>query len=681
MSVAESIEEYGAESIVALEGLEPVRLRPGMYIGSTGKQGYHHLLWEVVDNSVDEAMGGHCDRIDVTLNPDGSATVTDNGRGIPVAPQKSGSYRGMPTVEMALTVLHAGGKFEGKAYQFSGGLHGVGISVVNALSEWTRVEVRREGQRHTIEFGAVERKVEGRLKLIPGAVTQPLVSSGRLSKTDTGTTVTFLPDERVFSTYGWDAELIARRLRQGAFLNPGLTFAFTDNRGDTPTTVEYHYPGGLRDFMGELTEERLAHSEHAGKTELLMPQEPIVLGGSDPDIQGEWAMVLRWFPDQWYRVNSFANGIETGHGGAHVKGYEQVLTSLMNKYARQDHITLLGERDPNLEAIDVRSGLGVIVAVKIREPQFVGQTKDELSNDEVRVMMRSGFTEQFWNWMQEHSAETKAILTKVIEEMRLRHKVAALADAERAKAEKRGFQPRSMALPAKLSDCETRDRMEAELFIVEGDSAAGPAKKARDAYTQGVLPIRGKGLNIENALQARDGADRIQGNAEVQGILASLGAGSQDLFDLAAMRYGKVIILTDADDDGAHIQLLLMTLFYRLTRQLVEDGRLYVARPPLFSTTLKGEKLYVHDQAERERVEAANPRSTIEWTRFKGLGEMNYNQLGETTINPPTRHLVRVTAEEASIVDATITALMGRDTDAKWEALQSVVIDEEAALP
>lgn len=666
---------YGADQVRALEGLEAVRLRPGMYVGSTGKSGFHHLLWEVVDNSVDEAMGGHASTIEVTLNEDGSATCVDDGRGIPIDPQTNGLYKGTPTVEMVLTVLHAGGKFDQGAYQFSGGLHGVGVSVVNALSEWTEVQVRRDGYLHEITFGVAE--IEGKTSPVAGAVINPLRQVRKIHKSDTGTTVTFLPDERVFTHRGWDLDLIARRLRQGAFLNPGLTFVLHDHRDpDDYTTVTYHYPNGLIDFMAEQAEDRLAQSDHEGETELLLPVEPIVMGGIDERISGEWNMVMRWYPDPSYYRSSFANGIETSHGGAHVKGYEQVLTMLLNRYARQDHIGLLGDKDPSLEAADSRSGLGVIISVKVKDPQFVGQTKDELSNDETRQMVREGFSNQFWSWMESHPTETKALLTKCIDSMRLRHKLADMERSERERTEKRGYAPKSQALPPKLNDCSTRSRMDAELFIVEGDSAAGPTIKARDSRTQAVLPIRGKGLNIERALSARDGADRIANNKEVQGIIATLGAGSQDLFDLDSVRYGKIILLTDADDDGRHIQLLLMTLFYRLMPDMVRDGRLYVARPPLFSTSRKGEKIYLSDETELEGFLDKHPRHPDPIIRFKGLGEMDTYQLRETAVSPDTRRLARITVEDDSIADATLTQLMGNDADAKWEVLQSVVMDE-----
>lgn len=659
---------YGADSIKALEGLEAVRLRPSMYIGGIGKAGLHHLIWEIVDNSVDEAMEGHADKVDVTLNSDNSVTVLDNGRGIPVAPQTRGSYKGMPTVEMVLSVLHAGGKFDDNAYSFSGGLHGVGISVVNALSLRTNVRVFKDGTEYAIGFGRSERE-DG--STWSGRTLEPLREVGPTDRR--GTEVTFLPDDEVFSTTQWDHEAISRRIKNGAFLNPGLTFSLTDNRDgyDNPP-VEYHYPNGLVDLMKEITPHRL---EQAEKSEESLPHpDPIHLKGEDADARGRWEMVLRWFPDQFYRTQSFANGIETGNGGTHVKGYERPLTQLMNRFARQ-HLQILGDKDPNLEATDVRSGLGVIVAVKVKEPQFVGQTKDELSNEETGTMVRQGFSEQFWIWMENHPIEARDILNKCIEEMRFRHKMADLEASERASQEKKGTAAKSMQLPAKLSDCSTRDRKSAELFIVEGDSAAGPAKKARDSSFQAVLPIRGKGLNVEAAL-ASGRSDRIENNKEIQGITAALGAGSQDLFDLEHCRYGKIIILTDADDDGAHIATLLMTTFYRLFAPMVRDGRIHIARPPLFSATHKGGKTYLYDEAEKEEFEA-NTKGEILMTRFKGLGEMNANQLAETAINPDTRSLAQVTIEDVSVADSSIRELMGNNSASKWEALQDVEVEVE----
>lgn len=674
--------EYDNSAIIVLEGLQPVRTRPGMYIGSTGKQGFHHLLWEIVDNSVDEAMAGFADRIHVTLNEDGSATVVDNGRGIPVDPQKSGTYKGMPTVVMACTVLHAGGKFGTGAYSISGGLHGVGISVVNALTRWMNVTIRRDGKIHEVGFAAQDKVVKGKNVVEPGVVTGPVKSKRNPGKDEHGTTVTFLPDDRVFSSTEWDLDLIARRLRQTSFLNPGLTCLLTDAEGNTQ---EFYFPGGLSDFMKEVAANRLAASDHAGQVERLMPpQEPISLGGTEEDGE-EWVMAMQWHPDNKYTVLSFANGIETIDHGTHVEGYQSVLTTIMTKYARQDHIGILTEKDSNFEASDVRSGLGVIISVKVKEPQFQGQTKGKLGNDSTKTMVRQGFNAQFWDWMQEHPTEIKAILTKAVNEMRMRKKLAELAEKERANAgDGDAIAPRSQPLPAKLSDCESKDRKNTELFIVEGDSAAGPALMSRNPALQAVLPIRGKGLNVEKAIQARqstrgDNKDRIANNAEVQAIIASVGAGSESKFDINQSRFSKIIILTDADDDGAHIATLLLTTFYHLMRPMLEQGNIYIARPPLFSTIVKDEKVYAHSIEDRDRIDAES-RAQLTWTRFKGLGEMNSDELGDTAINPATRRLAQISMTDAEEAAFTISQLMGKDSAPKWAELSAVTVSEEDSI-
>jgi len=673
--------EYGSAQVVALEGLQPVRMRPGMYIGSTGKQGFHHLLWEVVDNSVDEAMAGHADRIEVTLNEDGSATVSDNGRGIPVEPQKAGSYKGMPTVVMVCTVLHAGGKFGTGAYTMSGGLHGVGISVVNALTRWMNITVRLDGKIHEVGFAAQDKVIKGKSVVEPGVLVSPLKSKRNPGKDEHGTTVTFLPDERVFSHNDWDVEVIARRLRQTAFLNPGLTCTLTDAEGNTQ---EFLFPGGISDFMKEVAAARLTATDHAGQVERLMPpKEPISLSGVEAE--GEWVMAMQWHPDNKYQVLSFANGIETIDHGTHVEGYQSILTTIMTKYARQDHIGILTEKDSNFEASDVRSGLGVIISIKVAEPQFQGQTKGKLGNEEIKTLVRQGFNAQFWDWMQEHPTEIKAILTKAVNEMRMRKKLAELAEKERAKSgDGDAIAPRSQPLPAKLSDCESKDRKNTELFIVEGDSAAGPALMSRNPALQAVLPIRGKGLNVEKAIQARqstrgDNRDRIANNVEVQSIIASVGAGSESKFDIEQSRFSKIVILTDADDDGAHIATLLLTTFYHLMRPMLEQGRIYVARPPLFSTIIKDEKVYAHTVEDRDRIDRES-RAQLTWTRFKGLGEMNPDELGDTAINPATRRLAQISMTDVEDAAFTISQLMGKDPAPKWAELSTVTVSGEDSI-
>lgn len=665
---------YGADDIIALEGLEAVYRRPAMYVGTTDKRGFHHLLWEIVDNSVDEAMGGHADRIEVTIHEDESVTVTDNGRGIPVAKQTQGSYKGMSTLEMVMTVLHAGGKFEGKGYQFSGGLHGVGVSVVNALSTRLEATVHRDGKVHAMTFAGQRKKVRGKGEVyLPGLVDQPLRVVGETKrKADTGTSVRFWPNTDVFSCDAWDAKLVLAHMRRSAFLNPGLTFVFSDLRHDD-APIEFCYPNGLADFMAEEAAERIADNAEAS-LEQVHPAQAITLGGSAEDGAGEWSLAMMWFPDERYVCHSFANGVTTPNGGAHVKGLEEALSSALNKYARQDHIALLGDKDENLKVGDWRAGCGLVLSVKVRDPQFVGQTKEELSNPEIKKMVKDQCVTQFLRWLDSHPAESKLLVERFVQQMRFRLKMADIARAEKSKG-KQGFQAAKLPLPAKLSDCSSRDG--AELFIVEGDSAAGPAIKARNSKFQAILPVRGKGLNIERALSSKRPEEKISENREVQGIIATVGAGSQDMFDITKMRYEKIVMLMDADADGAHIRLLLTTLFYRLMPQLVEQGRLYVARPPLFSTRKGDQKVYLATEAERDAFLADNPRHTEPFLRYKGLGESNSSELGEAVLWPATRRIDRIVVEDAERASDTVSSLMGSNTAAKWEVLQGVVMDEE----
>ena len=691
-ATVEKATEYGANQLSALDGLDPVRLRPGMYIGTTGKHGLHHLIWEIVDNSVDEAMAGFADKIDVIIHDDGSVSVEDNGRGIPVEPQERGAYKGMPTVQMAMTILHAGGKFggEGSAYNRSGGLHGVGTSVVNALSCWMNVRICRDDKMYGINFHSPEEDVDGVEKIVPGKVKDPLhVIKDQVVAGMTGTFVQFLPDDEVFSSVKWDIDMISRRLRNTAYLNSGLTMTLTyKDVSEVEQYVEWNYPRGLLDFMDMISEERMEkYYETSNKSpedeDALKPflQSPLLLTGERAEV-GEWEICTQWFPGgNTYTMDSFANGIETTDGGTHVDGFQLALTQMMNKYCRQDHIGLLTDRDPNLESSDIRSGLSVIISVKLPEPQFQGQTKGRIGNENLKPMIRSGYYDQMWEWMEEHPAEIEIVLRRCIDEMRLRHKLNDAAERERNANERQGSEPRSQNLPTKLNDCTTKDRSEAEIFIVEGKSAGGGAVTSRNSKTQAILPIRGKIFNVNEIASSSDtrqgnARNRMEANLEVQSIISALDCGSEDFCDPSKARYGKIIILADADDDGRHIQLLLMTMFFRLLRPVVEAGMLYVARTPLYgATTTKDGKVYAYDNEERDEFDAKYKNLT--WTRFKGLGEMDPPVLGEMALNPNTRRLAQIVVDDSETADGIVHSLMGSDSSAKWAALSEVEVDDE----
>ncbi|HEX6394352.1 MAG TPA: DNA gyrase subunit B [Acidimicrobiales bacterium] len=613
---------YSARDMAVLEGLEPVRKRPGMYIGSTGPSGLHHLVWEVVDNSVDEAMAGFADRIDVTLTADGGCRVDDNGRGIPtdVNPQHK-----LSGVEIALTKLHGGGKFGGSGYKVSGGLHGVGVSVVNALSSKLIVDIDRDGKHHRMEFadgGKPKTKLE---------VTGP-APRGR-----TGTTVIFWPDTRIFDEVEFRAQTIVERLQIYAFLNAGLEIRFTDERPGGDSAV-FKYTGGIIDFVKHL---------NTSKEPLFKKVSYYKVAEDDAEVE----VALQYNNGYYEGLHGYANGISTIEGGTHVEGFRKALTNVVNKYARASN--LLKEKEDNLLGEDIREGLTAIVAVKLRDPQFEGQTKAKLGNDSMRSLVERATNEKLAEWLEENPTEARQIVNKSIQAARARVAARQARDATRRKSALEGA-----GLPGKLTDCATKNAKDAELFIVEGDSAGGSAVRARDPQTQAILPIRGKILNVERAR-----IDKMLKNNEIQALIAAIGAGLGDDFDLTKIRYGKVIILADADVDGSHIRTLLLTFFFRQMRPLVEEGHVFAAQPPLFSTLVGKEKVYLKDEADRQRFLAERPNHKAEFNRLKGLGEMDWQELGSTTMDPAKRTLLRVDVEQAALADEVCSILMGDDVE------------------
>jgi DNA gyrase subunit B len=613
---------YSARDMAVLEGLEPVRKRPGMYIGSTGTSGLHHLVWEVVDNSVDEAMAGYATRIDVILTADGGCRVEDNGRGIPtdVNPQ----YK-LSGVEIALTKLHGGGKFGGEGYKVSGGLHGVGVSVVNALSTKLIVDVDRDGKHHRMEFadgGKPKTKLE---------VTGP-APRGR-----TGTTVQFWPDARIFDEVEFRAQTITERLQIYAFLNAGLEIRFTDERPGGDSAV-FKYSGGIIDFVKHL---------NASKEPLFKKVSYYKVTEEDSEVE----VALQYNSGYYEGIHGYANGISTIEGGTHVEGFRKALTNVVNKYARASN--QLKEKEENLLGEDIREGLTAIVAVKLRDPQFEGQTKAKLGNVPIRSLVERATNEKLAEWLEENPTEARQIVNKSIQAARARVAARQARDATRRKSALEGA-----GLPGKLTDCATKNAHEAELFIVEGDSAGGSAVRARDPRTQAILPIRGKILNVERAR-----IDKMLKNNEIQALIAAIGAGLGEDFDASKSRYGKVIILADADVDGSHIRTLLLTFFFRQMRPLVEEGHVFVAQPPLFSTAVGKEKVYLKDEAERQRFLAERPNHKAEFNRLKGLGEMDWQELGSTTMDAAKRTLLRVDVEQAALADEVCSILMGDDVE------------------
>ena len=639
---------YDASAITVLEGLDAVRKRPGMYIGSTGERGLHHLVYEVVDNSVDEALAGYCDRIEVTLLADGGVRVTDDGRGIPVDIVAS---EGKPGVEVVLTVLHAGGKFGGGGYAVSGGLHGVGVSVVNALSSRLEVEVRREG------FLWLQSYAHG----VPQAALLKADATDR-----TGTTITFWADDDIFETTHYDFETLSRRFQEMAFLNRGLTIALTDERVHPtddvsveeqpgPRQVTYHYDGGIADFVQYLNAKRGA--AHPSVIDFV---------AEDPDKGISAEIALQWSDSFNESVYTFANTINTTEGGAHEEGFRAAMTTLVNKFARNWNI--LKEKDPNLSGEDIREGLTAIVSVKLREPQFEGQTKTKLGNTEAKTVVQSVVFDQLGAWFEANPAEGREIARKAVSASQARMAARKARDLARNRKGLLG----GGGLPGKLIDCSSREPENCELFVVEGDSAGGSARQARDPRTQAILPIRGKILNVEKAR-----IDKVLQNNEVQALISAMGAGVQDDFDEAKLRYHKLVLMADADVDGQHIRTLLLTLLFRYMRPLIEHGHVYLGQPPLFKIKwIKHTPDYAYSEREREAITeaglAAGRRLPKEEAvqRYKGLGEMNWQELRDTTMNPEERVLLQVTLDDAAQADELFMTLMGEDVESRRSFIQ-----------
>ena len=650
-------DQYGAESIKVLEGLEAVRKRPGMYIGSTGERGLHHLVWEVVDNAVDEAMAGFASKVDVRILEDGGVQVTDDGRGIPVAMHSTG----IPTIDVVMTVLHAGGKFEEGAYQVSGGLHGVGVSVVNALSTRLEADVRTDGSEWFQTYD----------KSVPGTLRQ-----GEKTK-ETGTTIRFWADPDIFETTTYDFETIARRLQEMAFLNKGLTIELTDERvapeevvddvvsdhAEAPKSAEakaaeaaapqkvkhrvFHYPGGLVDFV-----------KHINRTKTAIQPSVIDFDGRGPGHEVEIAM--QWNAGYSESVHTFANTINTHEGGTHEEGFRSALTTVVNKYAKDKK--LLKDKDPNLTGDDIREGLAAVISVKVSQPQFEGQTKTKLGNTEVKSFVQKICNEELQHWFDANPAEAKTVVNKAVSSAQAR-----IAARKARELVRRKSATDIGGLPGKLADCRSTDPSKSELYVVEGDSAGGSAKSGRDSMFQAILPLRGKIINVEKAR-----IDRVLKNTEVQAIITALGTGIHDEFDLAKLRYHKIVLMADADVDGQHISTLLLTLLFRFMKPLVENGHIFLAQPPLYKLKWqRSEPEFAYSDRERDGLletgraagKRINPEDGIQ--RYKGLGEMDAKELWETTMDPSVRVLRQVTLDDAAAADELFSILMGEDVEAR----------------
>ena len=624
--------EYGADQIQILEGLEAVRKRPGMYIGSTSSRGLHHLVYEIVDNSVDEALAGYCDHIQVFINPDNSITVIDNGRGIPVGINHKA---GLPAVEVVFTVLHAGGKFGGGGYKVSGGLHGVGASVVNALSDWLEVEICHEGKvyRQRYEKGHVVYK----LKIVDECDPEK-----------TGTKVTFLPDETIFEDTVFDYDTLKQRFREMAFLTKGLRISLTDLRDEEPKERVFHYEGGIKEFV-----------QYLNRSKTPLYEQIIYCEGTKDNVEVEVAMQHNdSYTDNTY---GFVNNITTPEGGTHVVGFRNAITKTFNDYARKNK--LLKDSEPNLSGEDIREGLTAIISVKIEDPQFEGQTKQKLGNSEARGAVDSIVSSQLQIFLEQNPAIGKSIVEKSVMAQRAREAARKARDLTRRKSVLEG-----MSLPGKLADCSDKDPSKCEIYIVEGDSAGGSAKTARDRATQAILPLRGKILNVEKAR-----LDKIYGNAEIKAMITAFGTGIHDDFDISKLRYHKIIIMTDADVDGAHISTLLLTFLYRFMPELIKQGYVYLAQPPLYKLEKNKKVWYAYSDEELAKIISEVGRDqNNKIQRYKGLGEMDAEQLWDTTMDPQHRILRRVTMDDetSSELDLTFTTLMGDKVEPRREFIE-----------
>ncbi|BBB90563.1 MAG TPA: DNA topoisomerase (ATP-hydrolyzing) subunit B [Methylomusa anaerophila] len=605
---------YGADQIQVLEGLEAVRKRPGMYIGSTSAKGLHHLVYEVVDNSIDEALAGYCSRVEVIIHKDNSITVIDNGRGIPVDMMHE---QGKPAVEVVLTVLHAGGKFGGEGYKVSGGLHGVGVSVVNALSEYMDVEVKKDGKIHTIRFSR-------------GNTVECLKISGETD--ETGTKVTFKPDPQIFEETVFSFDTLKQRLRELAFLNRTVTITIMDERTDE--RQNFCYEGGITSFV-----------EHLNKSKDTIHEKPIYLCGNKDTTVAEIA--IQYNDSYVENIFSFVNNINTQEGGTHLSGFKIALTRAINDFARK--FNMLKEADENLSGEDVREGLTAVISIKIQEPQFEGQTKTKLGNSEVRGIVDNIVSEGLNEFFEENPSITKKIVEKTIMASRARDAARKARELTRRKSALE-----SSSLPGKLADCSMRDPEQTEVYLVEGDSAGGSAKQGRDRRFQAILPLRGKILNVEKARM-----DKILNNEEIRAMITAFGTGIGEEFDIEKSRYGRIIIMTDADVDGAHIRTLLLTFFYRHMQPLIQNGKVYIAQPPLYLIKKGKESWYLYSDGEMENLLARIGRDGIAVQRYKGLGEMNPEQLWETTMNPETRTILQVELDDAMAADEIFAVLMG----------------------